>query len=327
MSFTYLIFLIIAFSAFAAGPIKRVAIISDMNNSYGSTTYGKEVSRAITKLKEINPDLVLSTGDMVAGQKAGLDYQAMWNSFHEIVTLPLANANIPFAVTVGNHDGSGYPKFKNEREIFSHEWTKYKPKLVFSSDEHYPLFYSFELGDILFLSIDSTMVGPLALLQLNFLDSELSRHADKTFKVIFTHVPMFQFNQSGPNESFFDQILFGLLQKHGVQLYLTGHHHAYYPGFYQGMHFVSQACLGAGAEKLIGMATPSPRSMTMIDFYEDHFQIYALEAPDFEKVINHNQLPPKIVSKNLSLILKDHFVKILSEEKKKPRHSPGFELP
>jgi hypothetical protein len=304
-----ILILFFALSAWAISPVKRVAIISDMNNSYGSTHYGKDVSLAIKRLKDINPDLVLSTGDMVAGQKAGLNYQAMWDSFHEVVTLPLAESGIPFAVTVGNHDGSAYPKFKNERDLFVEEWTKYKPDVTFSSSENYPLFYSFELGDILFLSIDSTLVGPLSLLQLNFLDSELSKHSEKKFKAIFTHVPMFQFNQSSPNESYFDQHLFGLMQKHGVQLYLTGHHHAYYPGLYQGVHMVSQACLGAGAEKLIGMNTTSPRSITMIDFFENHFQIYALKAPEFTEKMNHQELPQSISAKNQTLVLKDHSVK------------------
>ena len=290
----------------ATEPLKRVAIISDFNNSYGSIQYGKDVKQAIVKLKEINPDLVLSTGDMVAGQKAGLNYQAMWASFHEIVTLPLSESRIPFAVTVGNHDGSAYPKFKNERELFIEEWTKYKPEVTFSSSENYPVFYSFELGEILFLSIDTTLVGPLSLLQLNFLDRELAKHVDKKFKVIFTHVPMFQFNQSSPNESYFDQNLFGMIQKYGVQLYLTGHHHAYYPGFYQGVHFVSQACLGAGAEKLPGMTTPSARSITMIDFFEDHFQVSALRAPEYTEKINHEHLPQNISAKNHVLTLKDY---------------------
>jgi hypothetical protein len=98
---------------------------------------------------------------------------------------------------------------------------------------------------------------------------------------------MFKFNQSSPNESYFDQHLFGLMQKHGVQLYLTGHHHAYYPGLYQGVHMVSQSCLGAGAEKLIGMNTTSPRSITMIEFFENHFQIFALKTPEFTEKMNH----------------------------------------
>jgi len=297
--------LLFCLSIGAQTPVKRVAVISDFNGSYGSTHYGSDVKKAISKLSELNPDIVLSTGDMVAGQKAGLNYQAMWNSFHDVVTLPLRNQGLPFAVTVGNHDGSGYPKFKNERDLFIQEWIKYKPNLSFSDDSHYPVYYSFELNDSLFLSIDSTLVGPLGLEQLNFLDKELKKHADKKYKMVFTHVPMFQFNQSSPNESFFDQQLFELLKKHQVQFYLSGHHHAYYPGWYEGIYFISQSCLGAGAEKLIGATSTSPRAITMIDFYEDSFEIYALSGSDFSQKIDHQKLPQKIFAKGKELILKD----------------------
>lgn len=287
-------------------PRQRVMIISDMNNAYGSTSYGADVKYAIKKIQEIKPDLVLNTGDMVAGQKAGLDYKAMWTAFHAVVTRPLEESQIPLAVTVGNHDGSGYPKFKNERDIFMEEWNSFRPALTFSDDSQYPIYYSFTSQETFFMAIDSTLVGPQGLAQLNWMDLELSKHQDKKFKVIFTHVPMFQFNQSNPNESYFDQQLWGLIQKHQVQLYLTGHHHTYYPGFYQGTHFVSQACLGAGQEKLIGSSVLSPRSMTVVDFFEDHFEIYALLSPDFTKKVDHQMLPQSLSAKGKTLILKDH---------------------
>jgi predicted MPP superfamily phosphohydrolase len=298
-------FLFLSLTLWGQTPLKRVAVISDFNSSYGSTQYGSEVKKAVTKLNELRPDVVLATGDMVAGQKAGLDYRGMWNAFHEVVTIPLKNYGLPFAVTVGNHDGSGYPKFKNERDIYTQEWLKHKPNLEFSDDSYYPIYYSFSFDDILFLSIDSTMVGPLSLMQLNFLDKELKKHHEKKYKIVFTHVPMFQFNQSNPNESFFDQQLFELLKSHKVQLYLSGHHHAYYPGYYDGIHFISQSCLGAGAEKLIGSTTTSPRAITMIEFHENSFEIYALSAPDYNRKINHTALPQKIEAKGKVMVLKD----------------------
>ena len=301
------VFILIALigETIASAPIQRFAIISDLNNSYGSVQYGSDVKTAVSKLIDLKPDVVLSTGDMVAGQKSGLDYKAMWSGFHEVVTLPLQKSNIPFAVTVGNHDGSAYAKFENERSIFVEEFKSYKPKLNYSDDSNYPLFYSFELGEILFLSIDSTLVGPLGLLQMNMLEKELNSHASKKFKVVFTHVPLFHFAQVNENESYFDLNLVSLLERHGVDLYLTGHHHSYYPGFHNGVHYVSQGCLGAGATKLIGKAEVSPRSMTMIEIFENHFEIYALKGPSYTERINHLNLPQIIESKNKVLVLKD----------------------
>src|SRR5690606_31969715 len=48
----------------------RIMVISDLNDSYGSTSYSKEVAAAIQKIPDIKPDIILCGGDMVAGQKA-----------------------------------------------------------------------------------------------------------------------------------------------------------------------------------------------------------------------------------------------------------------
>ncbi|MBL9057575.1 MAG: hypothetical protein JNJ84_15015, partial [Rhodobacteraceae bacterium] len=56
-----------------AAPIEaeplRIAVISDLNGSYGSTDYGQPVSGAVARIIALKPDLVISTGDMVAGQR------------------------------------------------------------------------------------------------------------------------------------------------------------------------------------------------------------------------------------------------------------------
>ncbi|MEA5417518.1 metallophosphoesterase, partial [Synechococcus sp. BA-132 BA5] len=59
----------------------RLVLISDLNGSYGSTTYVAEVHRGVALIPPLRPDLVICAGDMVAGQKAGLGRQrlaAMW---------------------------------------------------------------------------------------------------------------------------------------------------------------------------------------------------------------------------------------------------------
>ena len=54
-----------------AGPASalRVVVISDLNGSYGSTSYSKRIPVAIQRIIALKPDLVISTGDMVAGQR------------------------------------------------------------------------------------------------------------------------------------------------------------------------------------------------------------------------------------------------------------------
>ena len=54
--------------AASAAPLS-VVVISDLNSSYGSVTYEPRVADAIRAIVAIKPDLVISTGDMVAGQR------------------------------------------------------------------------------------------------------------------------------------------------------------------------------------------------------------------------------------------------------------------
>jgi hypothetical protein len=50
----------------------RIAVISDLNSQYGSTTYEREVLLAVKYLPDWQPDIVICSGDMVAGQYPSL---------------------------------------------------------------------------------------------------------------------------------------------------------------------------------------------------------------------------------------------------------------
>ena len=107
-----LLFLLLFGGAASAAPL-RVVVISDLNGSYGSVTYEPRVTAAVRAIIAMKPDLVISTGDMVAGQRrphlTETEVRAMWDAFHRTVTAPLEAAGIPLAVTPGNHDASNPP--------------------------------------------------------------------------------------------------------------------------------------------------------------------------------------------------------------------------
>ena len=97
-------------------PDLRLGLISDLNSSYGSTTYIPQVSQGLQQLLALRPALVVCAGDMVAGQKRGLSasqLDAMWDSFARTVLTPVRQAGLPFLPAVGNHDGS--PGFDADR--------------------------------------------------------------------------------------------------------------------------------------------------------------------------------------------------------------------
>lgn len=288
--------LILLFSPLRAASALDVIVISDLNGSYGSTSYSPRVDAAIKRIIEINPDLVISTGDMVAGQRkphlSEPEVRAMWRAFHQHVSDPLRKAGIPLAVTPGNHDASAYGGFEHERAIFADEWSARKPDVKFRRETAYPFSYAFEMDGIMFVSLDATTIGALSGDQVETLTS---LGDGKSPIVTFSHLPLWPFAQKRETEIIGDPLLETAYQKAGVVLHLSGHHHAYYPGWKDGIAYVSQACLGGGTRALIGDRARSRNSVThvRIDSSGD-FEVRALTGPAFDTVLDPESLPEKI---------------------------------
>jgi len=294
----------------AAGTL-RVAVVSDLNGSYGSTRYEAGVAPTIERLVALRPDLVISTGDMVAGQRlhpplGREQVTAMWSAFHAQVTDPLVAAGIPLAATPGNHDASAYAGFALERTIYREQWQGRTQGLDFVDRGDYPFHYAFAMGDVLFVSLDATRVGALDAPQRRWLESMLQREGAKyRHRIAFSHLPIYPFAQGRETEVTADHELERLLQRYGVELYLSGHHHAFYPGFHGGVRHVGQACLGAGPRRLIGDAQRAERAVTWLEFGDGEVAVSALVAPRLERRIDFATLPPAIHSRYGTLIRDD----------------------
>lgn len=288
-----------------AGPASalRVVVISDLNGSYGSTSYSKHIPVAIHRIIALKPDLVISTGDMVAGQRKPVlsesEVRAMWAAFHRVVSDPLAKAGIPLAVTPGNHDASAYGGFEGERRMFGEEWRARKPALDFSDDADYPFFYAFEMGGVRFASLDATTLGPLRGDQMARLTRVMAGSGPA---VTFSHLPLWPFAQKREREIIGDPALEALYHKLGVGLHLSGHHHVYYPGWKDGVAYVSQACLGGGARVLIGDSTRSERSFTVLEIEDDGLRsVTAFTGPNYRNPLDPTTLPQQVVSTKATL--------------------------
>jgi len=277
----------------------RVAVISDLNGAYGSTDYEASVDRAVSRVLELKPDLVISTGDMVGGQRRPhlnrREVERMWQAFHTHVSDPLAAAGIPLAVTPGNHEGSAYHGFEQERAIYREQWMPRSPQVRFVDGAGYPFYYAFEIGDVLFISLDATTVGHLPRTQMDWLRRILAKYGpEQRRRVVFSHVPLWPFTQGREREFIGDPDLEALLGTAGVDLYLSGHHHAFYPGVKNSIGFISQSCLGAGPRRLIGTQERSARSFTWLEFGTSGIQIAAYEDPDFRSEIDWDTLPRQV---------------------------------
>lgn len=296
--------------AAAAGEPLRVAVVSDLNGAYGSVEYAADVDAAVTRIVELGPDLVISTGDMVAGQRrphlTRHQVEAMWDAFHARVSEPLRAAGIPLAVTPGNHDGSAYRGFARERRIYAEQWSPRKPPVQFIDDAVYPFHYAFAVDDVLFVSLDATTVGHLPRAQMDWLRDLLARHGARfRHRVVFSHVPLWPFTHGREREIIGDPDLHALLVEADIDLYLSGHHHAFYPGSRDGVAFVSQACLGAGPRRLLGTRGRAAKSFTLLSIDDGKLRIGAFSAPAFATAIDWRTLPERVRSRAATLVRAD----------------------
>ncbi len=269
----------------------RIAVISDMNGSYGSVDYDREVHSAVREIIKLKPDVVISNGDMVAGQRRPLlseaDVNAMWRAFHEAVSDPFEQAGIPFLVTPGNHDASGYSGFEGEREIFRQQWAARAPDGV---ENDWPFAYAWEENGVRLISLDATTIGRLPTSQVEWLGG-LGRFPGST--LVFSHLPLHPFAHDRRDDLIIDPVLSETLEQIGVDVHLSGHHHVFYPGSDGRVAYVSQACLGGGPRTLIGTSGRAPKGFTLVEIKDGRIVVMAM-TPDASSTISLQSLPERI---------------------------------
>ena len=273
-----------------------VAVLADLNGPYGSMEYNAHVHAATAWIRdELRPDLVISAGDMVAGQREGLDYSAMWQAFHTTVTDELAQSGIPLAVSPGNHDASEQPRFWRERVEFARQWERRRPRLDFVDDAFYPFYYAFQVGPALFISMDGTGVGDLDEAQRSWIDETLERHAHLPVKVLYSHIPQYPVAEGRQREGVGDEEFGEILRRHDVDLMVSGHHHAYYPARRDGTVFLHASALGDGVRFLLGEEIRRPRNVSVVEFNSEGIvDIRAYESPRFDQLVEIEDLPESL---------------------------------
>src|SRR5690606_18225638 len=168
--------------------------------------------------------------------------------------------------TPGNHDASPRAGFSAERAEYAAQWqvAERVPRVRFIDRDHYPFHYSVEHGGVFFASIDAAAVGPLSERQRRWLDLQLTASRAAT-KVVFGHLPVYPVAVQRERETLHDRDLAAILRRHAVAAYISGHHHAYYPGAVDGIRHVAMPCLGSGARRLIGEARPSHQGLLIVE--------------------------------------------------------------
>ena len=287
----------------------RLAVISDLNSQYGSTTYAPEVDKAIRLIPDWEPDLVLCGGDMIAGQKHSLSVaqiQAMWTAFDRHIAAPLRKAQIPFGFTIGNHDGSGAIAngkltFAQERELAAAYWNapEHDPGLTFVDRGQFPFYYSFLKDSVFYLVWDASTAN-ISQEQRVWVEQALSSPSAQKAKLRLAigHLPLYPIavKRDNPGNYLADtEKLQKLLEKYRVHTYISGHHHAYYPGKRGQLELLHAGALGDSPRRLLGSNLQPIKTLTIVDI-ELSTSTTKYTTYDFKtmKVINHETLPTKI---------------------------------
>ncbi len=208
------LFLIIVFALLAPSSVRasgaseddtlRFAIICDRTGGMRPGVF----ERAVEKINSLNPEFVMSVGDLIDGYtQTPAVWTAQWDELEAIVK----NFKVPFHAVVGNHDISN-PKM---REAWAH--------------------YAFVRKNALFLILDSEDVngGGFGVEQIAFARKAIADNADVRWTFVFFHRPLWlEKNQNG-----FEQVADALRGR--SYTVFTGHLHHYISAKRRGMeHYV-----------------------------------------------------------------------------------------
>ena len=310
----------------------RLLVISDLNGAYGSTEYDQEVHLAVKMIPFWQPDLILCSGDMIAGQKSSLTTQqirAMWQAFDRHLTQPMRRLNIPFGFTIGNHDGSGAFSTKQNKFLYQRErdlaleyWhnPNHNPQLNFIDRQEFPFYYTFTQNNIFFLVWDGSS-SRIPQDKLIWVEKSLTSDQAKQakMKVVIGHLPLYAVaeGRNRPGEVLNNaEELRKLLEKHNVHTYISGHHHAYYPGHKGDLQLLHTGALGGGARTLIDDHTARRKTITVVDinFNDPNLTTYTTYNMKNFEVINHQQLPRLLMGHNGMIMRRDVQIQDLTKK-------------
>ncbi len=286
--------------AVSAQADQSIAFISDLNGSYGSTAYSPRVDTAVEKITSLKPDLVMITGDMVAGQqqpRLDADWlDQMWAGFNLTVSDPLRHAGIPLAVTVGNHDGSAYPQFELEQQRFARQWEDRKPEIEFLPGSEWPRRYAARLDNILILAFDGTQTGRVPAQERQFVETMLREYGNNAeVTIVMSHLPMWPLARGREREILNDAEFLDVLHRYGVDVYASGHHHAFFAGLDDaGMLHLAIGALGGNARAYSSNGQTLSHSFALLEISDNLMQVRAFKAPGFEQTVPLQDLPETV---------------------------------
>lgn len=244
-----------------------------------------------------------------------LQLQKMWNGFDRHIAAPLRNAAIPFAFTLGNHDGPrSYPV---ERDFTRNYWNKpeNKPKLNFVDATHFPNYYSFIKDDIFFVSWEASS-PEITQENLKWMKEQFKTDAAKNVKLRFVmgHMPLYssaQERDSSGNVLANPEELRRILEENKVHTYISGHQHAYYPARRGNLELLNTGAAGSGERSWLTLNKKPVNTVTIMDiFHHRDTIVYSTYSIKEKKrcryaVVRSKELPSAMFGVNGHMLRRD----------------------
>lgn len=179
-------------------------------------------TRAAEKVNLMQPEFVLSVGDLIDGYTTDPDvWNSQWDEFDAIVN----DLDMPFYYVPGNHDISN--------DLLKDVWEK----------RHGSPYYTFTHKDVLFVSLhtEDRKGGGLGEDQIEYINRQLEAHKDVRWTLIFMHRPIWSYGDQAGYEKI-EETLAG--RNYTV---FSGHHHHYEYRERNGMEHYILATTGGGS--------------------------------------------------------------------------------
>jgi predicted phosphodiesterase len=196
----------------------RFAIVSDRNGGMRPGVF----ENAIDKLNLLQPEFVLSVGDLIDGYTEDANvWNAEWDEFDALVN----KLDMPFYYVPGNHDTSN--------KLLTEAW----------KERHGRDYYYFIHKKVLFIALNTDEIkdGGISEKQVEYVKKVLNEHQDVKWTFVFMHRPLWSY---GDQEGFKE---IGNELKRRKYTLFSAHHHNYQYQVVDGMDHYVLATTGGGS--------------------------------------------------------------------------------
>ena len=273
----------------------KIAVISDINGSYGTVGYSPQVHAAVRDIVSRGYDFVVSPGDLIAGQRADVDYDAMWRAFHYEIGDVFFDNNLEFIFAPGNHDASAYAGHEAAREAYARAFENRRPKAPLLPGSHFPFYYGVTIRGVRVIALDITRGVRDSDPQVDWLAEVLASPEKPRLTLVLGHFPLSPIHFTHFWDIVGSRRLMALLQETPDLIYISGHNHVYYPGHLGEVRTIAAPALGSGARSLMGAPAVSGYVQIVVP-PQAPASVTALVAPDFKRMVNRAALPEVVFS-------------------------------